>query len=163
MAGVFIWSLVLILFLIGILGTLIPALPGVGLIWLGILAYGLATHFEDIGLRAVILLGVLSLLTSLASYAGGMLAAKAAGSGRVAMVGAGIGAVAGLVAANVFGLLVGGFLGALLGALWETRKAQVATRRALITVVGILLGTILQFLVGVIMITGFFFDLWVSP
>lgn len=162
MAGAFVWVMVLILFLVGIIGTLVPAVPGVGLIWLGIAVYAVATHFEEVGLSGLIALGALSLLASAASYAGGILAAKAAGSRRWAVIGAGVGAVLGLMLGNVVGLLVGGFAGAFLGAAWESRQAGMAVRAATITVVGILMGTVLQFLVGVSMITGFFFEIWVG-
>ncbi len=160
MAGVVVWTIVSLLFLVGILGTAFPALPGVGLIWLGITVYAVATHFEEIGGGAVVALGALALMASVASYAGGMLAARAAGSRKLATVGAGIGAMVGLSLLSVPGLLLGGFLGAFAGALWESREGERAIKTAALTVVGILAGTVLQFLLGVGMIAGFFWQIW---
>lgn len=154
------WIAVVGLLSIGLIGTVVPAVPGIGLIWAGIFLYALLTGFQTISGLTVVMLGVLCALTAAASYWGGAAAARAGGGGRRAMLGAIAGMVLGLLAANVLGLFIGGFLGALLGAWWESRQAGPAFKTAFLTVGGMLLGTTLQLVVGVALIVTFFFKVW---
>jgi uncharacterized protein YqgC (DUF456 family) len=157
MESILVWTAVVGLFAVGLVGTLVPAVPGLPLVWLGIALYAWATGFAEIGVTAVAFLGLLTAGVVAGSYASGAIAAKAGGGARWAVGGAAVGAILGLITASLPGLLLGSFLGALLGAWWETRQTPRAFTVALLAVVGLLVGVVAQFLMGVAMIVGFLF------
>ena len=160
-AGV--WIIVLLLFVVGLIGTLVPALPGVGLIWLGIAIYAWASGFDPITLPMLGILAVMALLASGASYAGAALGSRLGGGKKLSIGGAVIGAIIGLMVANIVGLFVVAFLGAMIGALFEGKSGQAAAKTAALTVVGIIGGVVLQFTLGIIMISGFFIEILLGP
>lgn len=157
MAIILVWIVVVGLFLVGLIGTLLPALPGLPLIWLGIALYAWATGFAEISLAAVIWLGLLTGAVVAASYSSGVLATKVGGGTRWTVAGAAAGAIVGLMAASLPGLLMGSFLGAMVATWWETRRTGQAFKAALVSLAGILVGVIAQFLFGAAMVVGFLF------
>lgn len=156
MSPLILWLITLALFGFGLVGVFIPALPGIGLIFAGILFYGIVTDFAAIGLSTVVIFGVIGALALLANYAGSVVGARLGGGKGKTLLGTMIGAIGGLIVANVPGLIVGAFVGALVGALLEGKTSQQAAKIALASVLGILGATVVQFMLGIIMIIGFF-------
>ncbi len=144
----------IIFFLVGVLGTLIPALPGIGLVYIGILIYAFADHFTAIEVSTVVYLGIAALISSGAQYIGSLWAARSAGGKQKALIGTFIGALIGTMAGPV-GIFVGAFVGALLGALLEGSTPNAAARVAFQSVVGIIGGSIIQFLLSLALIAAF--------
>lgn len=149
-----IWFITLILLGTGLLGTIIPGLPGVGLVFAGVLVYALATSFAQISVMTVVIFGMLAALALAASYAGSVVGSRLGGGKRFAVVGTLLGALIG-VTAGPLGLLAGAFLGALMGALIEGKRGDQAVTVAAYSIIGVLGGTIIQFLLGVVMIIAF--------
>lgn len=146
--------LTIILFVIGCFGTLIPALPGIGLVYVGILLYAFADSFTNISITTVVSLGIVTLIASIAQYFGSMWAAKSAGGKNKALLGTFIGTILGAMIGPV-GMFVGAFLGALAGALLEGNTAQGAARVALISVAGIIGASIIQLFLALVLIAAF--------
>ncbi|OGY30659.1 MAG: hypothetical protein A3C02_03790 [Candidatus Andersenbacteria bacterium RIFCSPHIGHO2_02_FULL_45_11] len=144
----------IILFLLGVLGTLIPALPGIGLVYAGILIYAFADHFTAIEVSTVVYLGIAALIASGAQYFGSVWAAKSAGGKKKALVGTFVGALFGTMAGPV-GIFIGAFAGALVGALLEGSSPNTAARVAFQSMVGIIGGAIIQFLLSLALIAAF--------
>lgn len=160
MASTLIWLITIACLVIGLLGTFIPLLPGLGLIFIGILIFAIATNFTVITLSTVIICGVVALLASLASYFAGAVGAKVSGGSRRAVGGSLLGSVVGMVLLGPLGLPVGTFVGALLGALTEGRSLKKATLTARHAVIGLLSATLIQFVIGVSLIITFFLAVW---
>lgn len=152
--SILILVITIIFFLLGVLGTLIPALPGIGLVYAGILIYAFADHFTVIEVSTVVYLGIAALIASGAQYIGSVWAAKSAGGKKRALVGTFIGALFGTMAGPV-GIFVGAFSGALAGALLEGSNPEKAARVAFQSVVGIIGGSIIQFLLSLALIAAF--------
>lgn len=142
------YVLAIVLILVGIAGTVLPALPGIPLVFAGMLLAAWASDFERVGGWT---LGVLALLTLL-SFGIDVLAtamgAKRVGASRLALLGAVIGTFAGL-AMGIVGVLIGPFVGAVLGELVHRRRLGRddmghAARIGVGTWVGILVGTVLK-------------------
>lgn len=159
MPSTLIWLLTLLCLFIGLLGTLIPILPGLGLIFIGILIFAIATNFTAISLATVITCGVVALLASLASYFAGAITAKATGASRHAVAGALIGGVLGIFAGPL-GIPIGTFLGALLGALSDGRSLKKSVQTARHAMIGMLSAVVLQFIIGLSLILTFFLAVW---
>lgn len=134
------WLLGVVLVVLGIAGTLVPALPGPVLMFAGFVIAAWAEHFEHVGFGTLALLAVMTLLSYLVDFVSGALGAKHFGASSSAAIGAAIGAVVGIFFGLV-GILVGPFVGAVLGELTEQDDLQQAGRAGVGATVGLLLGT----------------------
>jgi uncharacterized protein len=146
--------LTVILFGIGVLGTFIPGLPGIGLVYAGILVYAFADGFTAIQGSTVMYLGIATLIASFAQYFGSLWATKSAGGKKKALIGTFVGAILGTMGGPV-GIFIGAFIGALIGALLEGRTPEAAAHVAFLSVLGIIGGSIIQFLLSIALIAAF--------
>ena len=132
-------TLAVLLVLVGVLGTIIPGLPGAVLVLAGLLWLAWLDGFERLGAGTIILLVILTL----ASYAIDLLAtavgAKRFGASRRAVVGAFVGTLVGLFF-GLPGVVIGPFIGAVIGE-FTNRGLSDATRAGLGAWLGILIGT----------------------
>lgn len=139
------WIVVVILMAAGLVGTVVPVLPGVGFVWAGLFVAGLASTWTLVTLPQLVGWGVVSILAAMGSFWGGSLAARASGGKRWATVGALAGAVVGFfTGGGPLGLFIGAGIGAFAGAWWRERKTDQALKVAGLTMVGTLLGAALQ-------------------
>ncbi|MGH8075277.1 MAG: DUF456 domain-containing protein [Lysobacter sp.] len=132
-----------ILILVGVAGTVLPALPGVPLVFIGMLLAAWAGGFEQVGGWMLLLLGVLTVLSLGIDLLATAMGAKRVGASKLAVLGAVTGTFAGLFFGPI-GLLAGPFIGALAGELIHGREVRKATRVGFGTWLGILVGTVLK-------------------
>ena len=137
------YVLAALLILVGVAGTVLPALPGLPLVFAGMLLAAWAGGFEQVGGGMLVLLGALTLLSLGIDFLATALGAKRVGASRLALIGAVVGTFAGLFFGPV-GLVAGPFVGALAGELLHGREVGKATRVGVGTWVGILVGTVLK-------------------
>ena len=147
-----------VLVLVGLAGVILPALPGLPLVFTGMLVAAWAGDFQRIGLLPLVLLGLLTALSIMVDVVATAAGAKRVGAGPMAIWGAALGTVVGIFFGPI-GLLAGPFLGALLGELWHTRALRRATHVGLATWLGLLLGTVLKLALAFSMI-GLFVLAW---
>jgi len=154
---IILWIFVIALFLIGLAGTILPALPGNILIFAGTLVYGICTGFEKVTFWVLAALAGISIGAQVLDYAAGAYGAKRFGATKYGMWGAIIGGVVGLLILNIAGLVLGLFLG---GVIPELLVAGRSLKGALSTgwgsLLGFLGGTLMKFILGLIMIGIFF-------
>ena len=134
------WVLAVALIVIGIAGTILPALPGAILVFGGIV---LAAWIDDFTRIPVWLLAILAVLTALAwivDYVAAAAGAKKAGASRHAIAGAMIGTVLGIFT-GLWGLLFMPLLGAAIGEFIAQRDLRRAGKVGIATWLGLLLGT----------------------
>ena len=129
------------LIVVGVAGAVLPALPGVPLVFAGMLLAAWADHFEHVGAFTLTLLGVLSLLALLVDFVAGVLGAKRVGASMRALWGATLGTFVGLFF-GIAGLLLGPFVGAVVGELTAGSHVHHATRVGIGTWLGLLFGTL---------------------
>lgn len=130
-----------LLIIAGIAGAVVPALPGVPLVFAGMLLAAWADHFQHVGAITLTVLGVLSVIALLIDFVAGMLGAKRVGASSRALWGATIGTFAGLFF-GIPGLLLGPFVGAVIGELTAGSRMHAATRVGIGTWLGLLFGTL---------------------
>ena len=140
-----------LLMLVGVAGIVLPALPGVPLMFLGMLMVAWGGGFEQLGPGLLMVLGGLTLLSVILDLIAGLLGARRVGASRLALLGAAIGTVAGLFF-GVVGVVFGPFVGAFLGELAHSRHGGTATRVGVGTWVGILLGTVAKIGIAFVML-----------
>ncbi|MDQ3039553.1 MAG: DUF456 domain-containing protein [Pseudomonadota bacterium] len=136
------------LVVIGLIGTVLPAIPGLPLVFAGMLLAAWAGGFEQVGIPMLVLLGLLTLVSLAVDFWATALGAKRVGASRKAIIGAMLGTLAGLFFGPL-GLLIGPFAGALAGELLHRRRLDRAdlgdaARIGLGTWLGILFGIALK-------------------
>lgn len=154
MSVIALWIVTLTLFLLGLLGVFIPAIPGLALIFAGILFYAVMTNFATISLNAILFFGLVVLLSWVAGFSGSLIGSRLGGGKRWAISGAMIGGLVGTLL-GPFGLMIGAFIGALAGALYEGQSGPAASRVAFWTIIGLIGATFMQFVVGLSLIIAF--------
>ena len=137
------YALAVVLILIGIAGVVLPALPGLPLVFAGMMLAAWAGDFQQIGWVTLVVLGLLTALSFAADIFSTAIGAQRVGASRKALWGTVIGTLAGLFFMPI-GLLAGPFVGALLGELWHGRELGQATKVGLGTWLGIVLGVVLK-------------------
>ncbi len=135
------WVLALLMVGIGIAGSVLPALPGVPLVFAGLLLAAWAGGFEQVGAFPLVVLGVLTLLSFAIDITATAMGAKRVGATKLAVVGAALGTLAGLFL-GLPGLILGPFAGAVAGELMSHGQVQQATRAGVATWIGLLFGTL---------------------
>src|SRR6185312_10516928 len=104
------YVLAAILILVGIIGTVLPALPGVPLVFAGMLLAAWADGFQHVGLWTLIGLGVLTIIAVAVDFLAGLAGAKRVGASRLALIG-----VAGGTLQRAANVGVGAWIGFLVG------------------------------------------------
>lgn len=141
MAQIALFILAALLIAAGLAGAVIHALPGVPLVFGGMLLAAWTDHFQHVGAITLTILGVLSVLALLIDFVAGMLGARRVGASSRALWGATIGTFAGLFF-GIPGLLLGPFVGAVIGELSAGSRIHAATRVGIGTWIGLLFGTL---------------------
>ena len=157
------YVLAAILVLAGLAGIVLPALPGLPLVFAGMLLAAWADGFERIGAVTLVVLGALTLLSLGIDFWATAVGARRVGASRLAVAGAVLGTLAGLWFGPV-GLFAGPFVGAALGELAALRRLDMgglgqATRVGVGTWVGIVLGVALKLMLACAML-GLFAWAW---
>ena len=128
-----------VLVVVGLVGSLLPAVPGVPVLFGGLWLASWVEDFAYVGAGPLIVLSVLGLLTYGADFAAGAFGAKRFGASGKAVAGAALGAVVGLFF-GLPGILLGPFVGAVLGELSAQRSLEQASRAGLGATIGLALG-----------------------
>lgn len=137
------WALAVALILIGIAGTVLPALPGALFVFGGILLAAWIGDFRQITGWTVGLCAVLTALSFVVDVAATGLSAARARASRLGLIGAAVGTFAG-VFTGLIGLLFMPLAGAAIGEFIARRELLAAGRVGLATWVGLLIATVLK-------------------
>jgi uncharacterized protein len=140
------------LMVFGLVGTIVPGIPGLLVIFGAAIVYGAVEGFGGIGTTVTVLLAGLLLAGSAASYVLPHRAGVLAGVGRSSLRLGLVGAIAGLFLIPLLGLPIGAVLGVLVGEhhrLGDWGEAWGTTRKV---VIGFGLGALAEFSAGVLMI-----------
>lgn len=152
------WTLTVLLMLVGLAGTVLPVLPGAALVFAGAWLGAWIDGYERVGVYTVVVLGVMAALAWALDYVAALMGAKRVGASPQALVGAAIGTVAGLLAGFV-GVLFMPFIGAAAGEYLARRDEQRAMQVGLATGLGLLLGMVAKVAIAFAMV-GVFVVAW---
>lgn len=109
------FGLIVVFIILGIIGIIVPLLPGIILIYLAVLTYVWAYGMETLGWASFIIITLIALVTGTSDLWMSLLGAKSGGaSGRSLIYGA-VGAIVGSFFAPLIGTLIGYAGGILLG------------------------------------------------
>jgi uncharacterized protein YqgC (DUF456 family) len=148
------------LVVLGVVGSVIPGLPGTIFVFAGMWLAAWADGFTRVSVATIVVLGVLAAASYAVELAAAGLGVKRVGASRQAIVGAALGTVLGLFF-GLPGVIVGPFAGAVIGELSARSGLAQAARVGVAAWVGLLLGTAVRVGVAFIMLGIFLFALLV--
>lgn len=140
-------SLGIVLVILGLLGCVLPVIPGPPLSFAALLLVHF-TSFGNISTNVLIVTGIAAVVVTILDYVFPVWATKKFGGSKRGVWGATIGLVVGLFLFPPFGIIVGPLIGALLGELTAGQTHNQAIKSALGSFIGFLLGTGLKFAVS---------------
>jgi uncharacterized protein YqgC (DUF456 family) len=155
------------LVILGVIGVILPLVPGPLLIWLGALVWAWGDGFERINWVVLAILGVLALLAWASELLFTTALSRHTGVSWKAIGGAIVGGLAGgllLTGIPVVGTIGGALVGAMLGALvvewFDKRNLRRALRATWAYLIGSLAASALEILIAVVMVIIFFWRVW---
>ena len=151
-------ALVFVLMIAGVIGSLLPFIPGTPLILVGALIYAVATDFEPVDEWRLLFLVALAIVAYTLDYLSGALGTKKLGGSRWAMFGAVAGGLVGIFFGPL-GILLGPIVGAVAIELMYRKDMTIALKSGVGAVIGVLLGVVAKLSISVIMVG--LFSFWV--
>lgn len=151
---VLLWILAVALVVIGLMGVVLPALPGTLLIVAGLLLAAWADGFTKVGMWPLIAIGVIGVASYFVDFAATALGAKTLGASPRAMVGAALGTLAGLFF-GLPGIIIGPFVGAVIGELTTHRDFAKAGKAGVAAWIGFAIGTAVKVALAFLMVAIF--------
>ncbi len=145
------YLLAAVLVLVGLFGAVLPALPGLPLVFGGLLLAAWVDHFQHVGWPTLLIIGGLAAIGLMVDLVASLLGAKRVGASKLAVLGAALGTLVGIFF-GLPGLLIGPFAGAVIGELASGSGVDQATRSGVGAWLGFLFGTIAKLVIACIMI-----------
>jgi uncharacterized protein YqgC (DUF456 family) len=136
---IFFWVLCAVCVLIGLVGTILPMLPGTPIVFIGLLFGAWANDFEKVGWIPLTILGVLTAATFAIDFIATKIGVEKTGASSLALFGAMLGTVLGIFF-GFFGVFVFPFIGAVIGEYVVKRDAIQAGKVGLGTWLGMVIG-----------------------
>lgn len=143
-----------ILMLIGLIGCILPMLPGTPLIFIGIYIYAWLGGFTLISKNLILIFLAMTTISVLIEYTSSSIGAKRLGASKLGFLGALVGTVVGVFFIP-WGLILGPLLGALIGELITGKKIKEALRAGGGAALGFFGGTLLKIVISFVMIAFF--------
>ena len=144
--------LLLIALVVGFFGTIIPMVPGLGLMFGAILLYGFYDGWCMYSPMLAVLAGVFTALGMGIDYAGSAIGAKKFGASKQGVIASVIGGVIGLVLFSFAGMLIGSIVGLVAVEYYEKRDLIQSGKAALGVLIGNIAGIVLQAVLAVIIL-----------
>ncbi len=145
------WVLSAFIVLIGLIGVVFPALPGIPIMFAGLVLAAWSSDFEPVGWGTIGVLGALVVLSVLIDFLSAAFGAKRQGASPRAFWGATLGAIVGIFFGLV-GIVLGPFIGAVAAELTGGSGAQQAGRSGYGVWIGLILGTAAKLAIAFMML-----------
>ncbi len=150
------WLITIVLFAVGLIGTVLPVFPGTTIILAGAVIHRVMLGPEkSIGWWSIVMLVLLTLATYALDFLSGYFGAKYFGATKWGMFGAVLGALIGLFF-GIIGLFIGPVVGAIAGEFVAGKRMIDAGRAGWGSLLGNLGGIVAKLVIGLAMITIFF-------
>jgi uncharacterized protein YqgC (DUF456 family) len=139
-----------VLMLIGIIGSVLPVIPGTPISWLGLLLLYFAPSLP-FDWFFITITGVVAITIYVLDYIIPAIGTKRFGGSKAGVWGTTIGLIIGIIAPIPFGILIGPFLGALIGELVVNKtESPQALKAAIGSFLGFLTSTFIKFFATIV-------------
>ncbi len=150
-ADLLLWLASLALVALGLLGTVLPALPGVVLVFLGLWLGAWIDDYQKVSGLTVGILAALMALAWVLDYGAALLGARSAGASRQALLGAALGTLAGVFMGFV-GVLLLPLVGAMVGEYLARGSERHALKVGVATWLGLIAGLLAKVVIACVML-----------
>ncbi|MFF2091816.1 DUF456 domain-containing protein [Paenibacillus sp. NPDC058174] len=151
------WSLVVILFVVGMAGAIYPILPGALAIYGAFFVYGFFFSFSPFNWVFWTIQTLIVVVLFIADYAVSAWGVKRFGGSRASVVGSTIGIIIGPFVIPAFGLIIGPFAGAVIGELFVGTGFVQSLKVGFGSLVGLLTSVVVKVILQAAMIVLFIF------
>jgi uncharacterized protein YqgC (DUF456 family) len=135
---------------VGLLGAVLPVLPGPPLSWVGLLFIYL-TSIVPINYTILGITLLVAILVTVLDYIIPAWGTKKFGGSKYGIIGTTLGLLVGLFIPIPFGIIIGAFFGAFIGEIYhESSNSQKALKASLGSVIGFFISTGLKLLVSIV-------------
>lgn len=141
-----------VVMLLGLVGTVVPVVPGLVVIWLAAVVYGLVAGFGSVGTLAFAAMTVFAIAGTIAKFALPHRGGASRGAPATSLLAGLAGAVVGVVVIPVVGLPIGAVVGVWLAETARLRDARAAWRVTVGVLRGFGLAALVEFSLGTVMI-----------
>lgn len=150
------WQIVVavLLVVVGIAGTVLPMLPGVPLVFAGLLLAAWHGGFDQVGIVTMVIIGAIAAMAWAVDFFASVVTAKKAGASKYALWGAGIGALVGIMG-GIPGLIIGPAIGAIIGELITHKDTTKATTVGIAAGLGFVLALAIKIVLVLTMLAVF--------
>ncbi|HLF32775.1 MAG TPA: DUF456 domain-containing protein [Cyclobacteriaceae bacterium] len=150
-----------ILTLVGLLGCIIPGLPGPPLNFLALLClqFSTARPFDS---RFMYLWAAITVIVTVLDYVVPVIGTKKFGGSGYGTAGSFIGMIAGIFIFPPWGIIIGPFLGAFIGEIISGKDSRKALVAGFGSFIGFVFGTILKLITAGVMTWYFFYEMFAS-
>lgn len=148
------YVLATLIVIVGLVGTVLPVIPGTMLIFAGLFLAAWAGKFAYVGAVGLTIIGILAVLAFVADFVASLLGAKRVGASPQALVGATIGGLIGLFL-GIPGMIIGPFVGAVGGELLARGRLAQAGKVGFGTWVGLVFAAVVKVVIAFMMIATF--------
>ena len=128
-----------LLMIVGLVGCVLPVIPGPPLSFIGLLLLHF-TRYADFSFEFLLMFGCIAVIVTILDYIVPIWGTKKFGGSRAGMWGAAIGLVLGLIFLPPLGVIIGPFAGAVIGEALTGKKAEKAFRAGLGSLLGLMMG-----------------------
>jgi hypothetical protein len=161
------YGVLLLVMIVGVIGSVVPALPGASLIVIAIVIWGTVKGFSAVVISLPVAI-VVFLLSIGVDFLASIWGAQKAGASHWGQIGALVGLLAGVfgllpalpVGGPIVGFFVGPFVGAFIGELLYRRKFMPALKAAVGVVVSALIGNVVQGILALATVIVFVVTTW---
>ena len=145
-------TLTVVLIIAGLIGCIVPVLPGPLLILIGAFLYAWFTDFAVINWVGLSVLGLLALSSQVLDHLASSIGAKKFGASQWGVVGAFVGGIIGLFVGGIIGILIGPFLGAIFFEIIQGKGFHASLKIGFGTFIGFLGGTFGKVVIAITMV-----------
>ncbi|MEF9995522.1 MAG: DUF456 family protein [Burkholderiaceae bacterium] len=145
------WIVAVGLMVVGVAGTVLPALPGMPLIFVGAWIAAAIGDYVHIGTTTLIVLGVLAAVGMAVDWVASAMGAQRAGATRAGLIGAAIGTVLGIFT-GLWGLIFMPLVGAAIGEFIGHQDLLRAGKVGIATWLGMLAGAVIKIAIAFTML-----------
>ncbi|MFO1484178.1 MAG: DUF456 domain-containing protein [Verrucomicrobiaceae bacterium] len=156
-----IWSLTICLLIVGIIGSVVPFLPGPFLIFIAGIVHTLLLPEKGMSIWGFVALSLGLVLSYVVDFASGAMGARWFGASRWGIAGVFIGGIVGMFFAP-FGLILGPLIGGVsFELIFAKKRLQPAAKSAWGSLLGTGVGLVLRLIVALGMVAVFLLDVFV--
>ncbi|MCD8338734.1 MAG: DUF456 family protein [Burkholderiales bacterium] len=133
------WTIAIAMILIGLVGTVVPIIPGLIFMFLGSWLAASIDNYQQISVFMVVVIGILAALGAVVDWVAQSMGAKRAGASKLGIIGSVVGTILGIFS-GLWGLIFMPLLGAAIGEFLSNQDMVKSGKVGFATWLGMIIG-----------------------